>query len=82
MQGIISDNNVIAVKQLFMKTQQASIDFINEIVLITNLQHRNLVKLRGYCLNGKEMLLVYDYIDNADLGKLLLGMFIQPLLCT
>ena len=82
MQGIISDNNVIAVKQLFMKTQQASIDFINEIVLITNLQHRNLVKLRGYCLNGKEMLLVYDYIDNADLGKLLLGMFIEPLLCT
>ena len=77
---MLSDNNVIAVKQLFMKTQQASIDFINEIVLITNLQHRNLVKLRGYCLNGKEMLLVYDYIDNADLGKLLLGKFIPTLL--
>ena len=80
MQGMLSDNNVIAVKQLFMKTQQASIDFINEIVLITNLQHRNLVKLRGYCLNGKEMLLVYDYIDNADLGKLLLGESIPKLL--
>jgi len=77
---MLSDNNVIAVKQLFMKTQQASIDFINEIVLITNLQHRNLVKLRGYCLNGKEMLLVYDYIDNADLGKLLLGESIPKLL--
>ena len=82
MQGILSNNNVIAVKQLFMKTQQASIDFINEIVLITNLQHRNLVKLRGYCLNGKEMLLVYDYIDNADLGKILLGKFIPTLLRT
>ena len=80
MQGMLSDNNVIAVKQLFMKTQQASIDFINEIVLITNLQHRNLVKLRGFCLNGKEMLLVYDYIDNADLGKLLLGESIPKLL--
>lgn len=79
---MLSDNNVIAVKQLFMKTQQASIDFINEIILITNLQHRNLVKLRGYCLNGKEMLLVYDYIDNADLGKLLLGESIPKLLWT
>ena len=79
---MLSDNNVIAVKQLFMKTQQASIDFINEIVLITNLQHRNLVKLRGFCLNGKEMLLVYDYIDNADLGKLLLGESIPKLLWT
>jgi serine/threonine protein kinase len=80
VQGMLSENNVIAVKQLFMKTQQASIDFINEIVLITNLQHRNLVKLRGYCLNGKEMLLVYDYIDNADLGKLLLCKSIPTLL--
>jgi len=54
-----------------MKTQQASEDFLNEVLLITNLQHRNLVALKGYCLHGKEMLLVYEYVDFCDLDKLL-----------
>lgn len=39
MQGESSNHNIVAVKQLFMKTQQASVEFINEIVLIINLQH-------------------------------------------
>ena len=54
-----------------MKTQEASEDFLNEIRLITNLQHRNLVGLKGYSLHGREMLLVYDYVDYCDLEKLL-----------
>lgn len=71
VQGVLSNNTPVAVKQLFMKTQQASEEFLNEILLITNLQHRNLVALKGYCLHGKEMLLVYEFVDYCDLDKLL-----------
>ena len=73
VQGVLSNNNIVAVKQLHMESPQVTDEFINEIVLITNLQHRNLVHLKGYSLNGKEMLLVYDYIDNYDLDKFLHG---------
>lgn len=79
MQGELPNNAIVAVKQLFMKTQQASDEFINEIVLIINLQHRNLVNLKGYCVNGKEMLLIYEYVDNYDLDKILFGEFISNL---
>lgn len=79
MQGELPNNAIVAVKRLFMKTQQASDEFINEIVLIINLQHRNLVNLKGYCVNGKEMLLIYEYVDNYDLDKILFGEFISNL---
>jgi len=61
------------VKQLFLKTQEGRDDFINEVLLISNLQHRNLVTLKGYSLHDKEMLLVYEYVENSDLYKLLLS---------
>lgn len=66
-------------KQLFLKNQKACDEFINEVILIINLQHRNLVNLKGYCLNGKEMLLIYEYVDNQDLDKILLSKCIQIL---
>ena len=75
VQGVLSNNTIVAVKRLFMKTQQASSDFTNEVVLITNLRHQNLVNLKGFCLKGKEMLLVYEYVDNYDLDKILFGKF-------
>ncbi|KAG0605849.1 hypothetical protein M758_9G092900 [Ceratodon purpureus] len=69
--GILSNKTEIAVKQLFLKTKEGRDDFINEVLLIGNLQHRNLVTLKGYSLHGKEMLLVYEYLENRDLDKLL-----------
>ncbi|CAK9216804.1 unnamed protein product [Sphagnum troendelagicum] len=69
--GVLANNIEVAVKQLFIKTQQGSEDFLNEIILISNLQHRNLVALKGYCLHGKEMLLVYEFVDFCDLEKFL-----------
>lgn len=59
-------------KQLFLETNKGRDDFLNEVLLISNLQHRNLVTLKGYCLHGKQTLLVYEYVDNCDLDKLLL----------
>lgn len=62
----------VAVKQLFLKTKEGRDDFINEVLLISNLQHRNLVTLKGYSLHGEEMLMVYEFVENSDLDKLLL----------
>jgi hypothetical protein len=71
-QGILVNNVVVAVKQLFRKTNEGRDDFVNEVLLIANLKHRNLVTLKGYCLHGKQTLLVYEYVDYCDLDKLLL----------
>lgn len=60
-------------KQLFLKTRESRDAYVNEVLLIANLQHRNLVTLKGYCLHGKQTLLVYEYVDKADLDKLLLS---------
>ncbi|CAM6029831.1 unnamed protein product [Sphagnum balticum] len=69
--GILANNIEVAVKQLFIKTRQGIDDFLNEILLISNLQHRNLTTLQGYCLHGKEMLLVYEFVDFCDLENFL-----------
>lgn len=77
MQGVLSNGNVVAIKQLFVKTKQSIDDFSNEIVLITGMKHRNLVNLKGCCLRENSKILVYEYVDNYDVDQILLGMFIQ-----
>ncbi|GAB2229865.1 hypothetical protein Droror1_Dr00014121 [Drosera rotundifolia] len=71
--GILPDGKVIAVKQLSAKSTQGNQEFINEIGMITALQHPNLVKLHGCCIQGKELLLVYEYMQNNSLGRALFG---------
>jgi hypothetical protein len=66
-------NVVVAVKQLVLEMNEGRDDFVNEVLVIANLQHRNLVTLKGYCLHGKQTFLVYGYVDNLDLDKLLLS---------
>ena len=72
MQGVLSNGNVVAVKQLFMKTTQGIDEFLNEVVLITGMKHRNLVNLKGCCLREHQRLLVYELVDNYDIEKVLL----------
>jgi serine/threonine protein kinase len=68
----------VAVKQLFNESQQSIDEFLNEIVLITGVKHRNLVKLKGCCITTtKKRLLVYEYVENDDLEKALFGEFIN-----
>lgn len=73
MQGILSDGTTIAVKQLSFKSKQGSHEFVNEIGMISALHHQNIVKLYGCCIEGKHLLLVYEYMENNSLSHCLFG---------
>ncbi|XP_027931851.1 probable LRR receptor-like serine/threonine-protein kinase RFK1 isoform X2 [Vigna unguiculata] len=71
--GQLVDGTFIAVKQLSSKSRQGNREFINEIGLISCVQHPNLVKLHGYCAEGEQLLLVYEYMENNSLARALFG---------
>ncbi|KAM7270373.1 hypothetical protein ACFE04_029587 [Oxalis oulophora] len=69
--GVLSDGTVIAVKQLSSKSTQGTREFLNEMGMISCLQHPNLVKLFGCCTEGNQLLLVYEYLENNSLSRAL-----------
>ena len=68
-----ADGTELAVKQLTGKSQQGLDEFLNEVVLITGVRHRNLVKLKGCCLKEDRRLLVYEFVENNNLEEVLFG---------
>ncbi|XP_062160747.1 probable LRR receptor-like serine/threonine-protein kinase RFK1 [Alnus glutinosa] len=71
--GQLPDGTVIAVKQLSSKSKQGNREFLNEMGIISCLQHPNLVKLHGCCIEGDQLLLVYEYMENNSLARALFG---------
>ncbi|KAK6939536.1 Serine-threonine/tyrosine-protein kinase, catalytic domain [Dillenia turbinata] len=77
--GILQDGQVVTVKQLNFAASQGNADFHREVQVLSCAQHRNLVLLIGFCIEGRKRLLVYEYNCNGSLDFHLHGKKRTPL---
>ncbi|GAA0164051.1 transmembrane signal receptor [Lithospermum erythrorhizon] len=71
--GTLKNGNVVAVKKLIVSSSAAKAQFESEVKLISNVHHRNLIRLLGCSNKRADLLLVYEYMSNGSLDKFLYG---------
>lgn len=64
---------MVAIKVLSAESRQGAHEFLTEIKVITSIEHENLVKLYGCCVEDNHRILVYGYLENNSLAQTLLG---------
>ncbi|KAI3502735.1 hypothetical protein L1887_30998 [Cichorium endivia] len=69
--GTVKTGSMVAVKKLLFSSAKA--DFENEVRVLSNVHHRNLIRLLGCCTEGPELILVLEYMENGSLAKFLYG---------
>ncbi|XP_044461082.1 putative serine/threonine-protein kinase [Mangifera indica] len=71
--GVLKNGKQIAVKTLSAESKQGVQEFRTEVNTLSNVKHPNLVELLGCCIQGTQRTLVYEYVENGSLDRVLLG---------
>ncbi|CAI9272118.1 unnamed protein product [Lactuca saligna] len=71
--GTLKDGETVAIKKTIMASTRGKIHFDDELKIISNVHHRHLIRLLGYCSKGPLLFLVHEFMDNGSLDQFLYG---------